>query len=136
MERETPLSEILGQMEIRVDMKIKSTTRIDAMLRMYPHLEDVFELHDVEVDDDVSVMSVKGVCREFGLDLDEIMGDLSAALSDSAGDGWLVGESDDDDEVDDDYDDDSEEEFDEEDEGTGAGDGYLDDMADDDDEWD
>lgn len=82
-------------------MKIKSTTRISAMLRMFPQLEDVFELHDVEVDDDVALMSVKEVCREFGLDVDDIMGDLRAALSDSAGEGWLVGESEDD------YDDDS-----------------------------
>ena len=82
-------------------MKIKSTTRIGSMILTFPQLEDVFELHDVEIDDEVISMSVKGVCRAFGLDIDEVLGDLRAALSDSAGEGWLVGEDDDFEEEDD-----------------------------------
>ena len=118
-------------------MKIKSTTRISAMIRTFPQLEDVFELHDVEIDDDVASMSVKGVCREFGLDIDEIMGDLRAALSDSAGDGWLVGESEDD--YDDDDDDDSfDEDYDDSADEPEEDDYVLDDDMDDesDEEWD
>ena len=88
-------------------MKIKNTTRIESMIVVFPQLEDVFELHDVDLDDDVISMSIKQVCRHYELDIDDIMGDLRAALSDSAGEGWLVGESDED------YDDDS---FDDDDE--------------------
>jgi hypothetical protein len=82
-------------------MKIKNTTRIESMILVFPQLEDVFELHDVDLDDDVISMSIKQVCRHYELDIDDIMGDLRAALSDSAGEGWLVGEPGED------YDDDS-----------------------------
>jgi hypothetical protein len=115
-------------------MKIKNTTRVESMIRVFPQLEDVFELHDVELDDDVTSMSVKQVCRHYDLDIDDIMGDLRAALSDSAGEGWLVGESDDD------YDDDS---FDDDDDYSSSGDepkeeeyGINDDMDDEaDEDW-
>jgi len=117
-------------------MKIKATTRINAMLRMYPQLEDVFELNDVDVDR-VSDRSVKAVCFEYELDLDEVLGDLRSALRDSAGEGWLVA----DEELEDAYDEDDEDDEDEDEdefEEIGSGDGYSikGEDVDEDDDWD
>lgn len=96
-------------------MKIKPTTRISAMLRVYPQLEDVFEAHDVEVDDDVMSMSIRRLCSEYGLDADDILGDLRAALRDSADDGWMVGEDELDEEEEEDEDEEEDDDYQEED---------------------
>ena len=124
-------------------MRVKATTRVRSMVRTYPQLEDVLGWHDIEVDDDILAMSIVEVCDEFGLDLDEVLEDIQAALRDSAGEAWPV-ERDEDDEDDDsdseyeelerereaasppeeddvdlDDDDDEEEDFDDEDEAEG-----------------
>ncbi|MEL6341778.1 MAG: hypothetical protein AAFV53_01500 [Myxococcota bacterium] len=102
-------------------MRIKAGTRVRKMLRAYPQLEDVLGWHDIEVDDDVQSMSLRKVCLELGLDLDELLDDIQASLRDSAGDGWPVDEDLDDDEGDDDDEDDYYDEDDDDGEDGGFG---------------
>ena len=85
-------------------MRIKPSTKVHSMLRIHPQLEEVLEDHDLDVDE-VSSMSVRQACVENELELDEVLEDLRASLRDSATEGWLSVEQDDDDEYDSDDDD-------------------------------
>ena len=87
-------------------MRIKPSTKIHSMLRIYPQLEEVLEDHDINVDD-VGTLSVRRACLEYELDVDDVVGDLKASLRDSATEGWLDVE---DDAVSEDSDDDYDEE--------------------------
>ncbi len=108
-------------------MRIKPSTRIHAMLRIHPQLEEVLEDHDLDVDA-INSKSIRQACSEADLDVDEVLEDLKASLRDSATEGWLSVEEDDDS---DDYDDDDDDYYDDED-GTAAVNGG----DDEDDDWD
>ena len=83
-------------------MRIKPSTKVHSILRIHPQLEEVLEDHDLDVDE-ISQMSIRQACEEFELELDEVLADLKASLRDSATEGWLDVEQEED-ESDDDYD--------------------------------
>jgi hypothetical protein len=96
-------------------MRIKPSTKINAMLRIHPQLEEVLEDHDLDIDE-VGTLSLRQACAEFELDVDEVLEDIEASLRDSATEGWLdVEDPDTADEDSDSEDDDYEEEEEEED---------------------
>lgn len=118
-------------------MRIKPSTRVHSMLRVHPQLEEVLEDHDVDADE-VSALSLREVCAEYGLDLDEVIDDLKASLRDSPTEGWLgVDEEEEEEDSDDYYDEEDEEEDDggNDDEDVGLGDVDEDDDEDEA-EWD
>ena len=112
-------------------MRIKPSTKVHSMLRIHPQLEEVLEDHDLDVDE-ISQMSVRQACVENELELDEVLEDLRASLRDSATEGWLDVEQEED-ESDEDYESDEDDYYDSDgsmnilDESAGA---------DEDDEWD
>ena len=112
-------------------MRIKPSTKVHSMLRIHPQLEEVLEDHDLDVDE-ISQMSVRQACAENELELDEVLEDLRASLRDSATEGWLDVEQEED-ESDEDYESDEDDYYDSDgsmnilDESAGA---------DEDDEWD
>lgn len=112
-------------------MRIKPSTKVHSMLRVHPQLEEVLEDHDLDVDE-ISQMSVRQACVENELELDEVLEDLRASLRDSATEGWLDVEQEED-ESDDDYESDEDDYYDNEDSVNLLEDG---DGADEDEEWD
>jgi hypothetical protein len=114
-------------------MRIKPSTRIHAMLRIHPQLEEVLEDHDLDVDA-INSKSIRQACGDADLEVEIVLEDLKASLRDSATEGWLSVEEDDEG----DYDD-EEEDYDDEDEDEDEDDYYEDStpVADDeDDDWD
>lgn len=92
-------------------MRIKPSTKIHAMLRIHPQLEEVLEDHDLDVDE-VSSKSIRQACSEADLDIDEVLEDLKASLRDSATEGWLsVEEVEEEDDSEDDYEDEEEDDY-------------------------
>ena len=83
-------------------MRIKPSTKIHAMLRVYPQLEEVLEEHDIDADES-SEMSIRKACGALQLDIDEVLGDIKSSLRDSATEGWLDVEESDLDESDEEY---------------------------------
>lgn len=112
-------------------MRIKPSTRVHSMLRVHPQLEEVLEDHDIDTDES-SQLSLREVCSEYDLDLEEVIDDLKASLRDSPTEGWL-GVDEDSDDYDDDDDDESDE--DEADDSYNTSDVLLDEDGEDD-EWD
>ena len=112
-------------------MRIKPSTKVHSMLRIHPQLEEVLEDHDLDVDE-ISQMSVRQACVENELELDEVLEDLRASLRDSATEGWLDVEQEED-ESDEDYESDEDDYYDSDDSMN-----ILDESAgaDEDDEWD
>ncbi|MFT5685295.1 MAG: hypothetical protein ACI8RZ_006245 [Myxococcota bacterium] len=91
-------------------MRIKPSTKIQAMLRIHPQLEEVLEDHDLDLEE-ISAMSIRKACGTADLDVEEVLEDLKASLRDSATEGWLVGDDDSaaDGDSEDDYEDEDEE---------------------------
>ena len=98
-------------------MRIKPSTRIHAMLRIHPQLEEVLEDHDLDVDA-ISSKSIRQACGDADLEVEIVLEDLKASLRDSATEGWLSVEEDDEgdyEDYEDDYEDDEEEDEEEDD---------------------
>ncbi len=93
-------------------MRIKPSTRIHAMLRIHPQLEEVLEDHDLDVDA-ISSKSIRQACGDAELEVEVVLEDLKASLRDSATEGWLSVEDDegDYDDEDDDYEEEEEDDY-------------------------
>lgn len=114
-------------------MRIKPSTKIHAMLRIHPQLEEVLEDHDLDVDE-ISSKSIRHACNEADLDIDEVLEDLKASLRDSATEGWLsVEDVEEDDDSEDDYEDEEDDYYDEDDTAVDDGDDVED--EDEDEDW-
>lgn len=98
-------------------MQIVPRSRIRRLLRVHPRLEEVFEWHDIPVEDDeVEAMSLKAAAREFDADLETLLDDVRRIAEESGEENeWMAGDDDDeyvdeDDEDDDDVEEEEEEE--------------------------
>jgi len=64
-------------------MQIDTQLRIRSLVRTYPVLEEVLGWHDIEVDESVLPMRLESLCDSVGLDVDEVIHDLLAALKEA-----------------------------------------------------